>query len=55
MTYRETHDVGEQSGDGGHDEDRAKADRVRVARGALQVGRELRDERRGVPDLADDL
>ena len=55
MTYRETDDVGEQGGDGRHDEDRVEADRVRVARGALQVGRELRDERRGMSDLADDL
>ena len=49
------HEVRRERGDGGEDEHRAQADRVRVARRALQVRRELRDERRRVPDLADHL
>ena len=54
-THRQSNDVCEQGRDGGHDEDRAKADRVRVARRALQVRLQVRDKFRRVPDLADYL
>ena len=54
-TYRETDDIGEQGGDGGHDEDRAKTDRVRVTCVPLEIWRQRRDERGGVADLGYDL
>ena len=53
--YRQTNDVSRERGDGGEDEHRTQADSVRIARRTLEVRRELCDERRRVPDLADPL
>lgn len=55
VAHREPDEVCEEGRDSGEDEDGAEAACVRVACGALQVGRETRDERRGAPDLADHL